>query len=37
MNDEVTDEDDVDLQQVRVGYHVLVIQTVPFNLAEIKN
>ena len=32
-----TDVDDVDLHQVRVGHHVLVIQTVPVNLPEIEN
>ena len=32
-----TDVDDVDLHQVRVGYHILVIQTMPLNLAKIEN
>ena len=31
VNDEV-EEDDLDLQQVGEGWHVFVVQTMPFNL-----
>ena len=35
VGDDVGDDDDLDLHQVRVCWHILVIQTVPNNLVKI--